>query len=219
MMYFMPENEGDLFDMKFSIIVPIYNSEKYLKECIDSVLAQTFNDYELILVDDGSTDNSRDICDFYSKKYEKILSFHKSNSGQIATRCYGIEKSCGDFVIFLDSDDILSPKALQTINDVISKYSCDMLIYNMERFKDNVNFKEQSNIQINCIETRKELYKTILSDSIYNPLWIKAVRREFIPSKDYSSVYSLRHGEDLLQTLDIIKNNPKTVMTNVMLST
>ena len=91
--------------MLFSVIVPIYNIEKYLKRCIDSVLAQSFGDFELILVDDGSPDNCPAICDEYAAKDERIKVIHKENGGLVSARQEGIKIASGDYVFHLDGDD------------------------------------------------------------------------------------------------------------------
>lgn len=91
--------------MLFSVIIPVYNVEKYLHQCVDSVLKQTFQDYELILVDDGSQDSSPSICDEYAKKDYRIHVIHKINGGQSAARNAGFAVAKGDYVVFLDSDD------------------------------------------------------------------------------------------------------------------
>ena len=95
-----------------SIIIPVYNAEKYLPACIESIIAQSFNDWELILVDDGSTDGSGSICDEYSQKDQRIVAVHKPNGGPSAARNMGIKKAKGDFVTFIDSDDIIKPSFL-----------------------------------------------------------------------------------------------------------
>jgi len=91
----------------FSIIVPIYNVELYLKECLDSILSQTFNDFELILVNDGSTDKSGDIAKEYKNKYNNIKLIDKENGGLSSARNAGIKKAIGDYILFIDSDDML----------------------------------------------------------------------------------------------------------------
>ena len=94
--------------MYFSIIVPVYNVEKYLRECIDSILCQTFTDFELILVDDGSKDESGKICDEYAEKDNRIKVIHKENGGQSTARNCGVKESSGKYIVFLDSDDFIS---------------------------------------------------------------------------------------------------------------
>lgn len=88
-----------------SVIVPIYNSDKYLQRCIDSILSQDFEDFELLLIDDGSTDNSGDICDKYAEKDMRVRVFHKKNGGVSSARNLGIENAKGEWVVFIDSDD------------------------------------------------------------------------------------------------------------------
>lgn len=90
-----------------SIIVPVYQVEKYLRQCIDSILAQTFTDFELILVDDGSKDQSGEICDEYAAKERRICVIHQANQGPGAARNHGVAAACGTYILFLDSDDML----------------------------------------------------------------------------------------------------------------
>ena len=91
--------------MKYSIIVPIYNAEKYLRKCLDSLVNQTYSNYEIILVNDGSVDNSNVIIEEYAKKYNFIKSYTKENTGVADTRNYGISKVNADYMLFVDSDD------------------------------------------------------------------------------------------------------------------
>ena len=95
-----------------SIIVPIYNVEKYLSRCVDSILNQTFTDFELILVDDGSTDNSGKICDEYAEKDCRIKVIHKDNWGVSSARNVGLENSVGEYIMFCDSDDFVEKNAV-----------------------------------------------------------------------------------------------------------
>lgn len=92
---------------KISVIVPVYNVEKYLRRCIDSILAQTFTDFELLLIDDGSKDNSRDLCDGYAMKDERVRVFHKKNGGVSSARNLGLDNAKGEWVSFVDADDYL----------------------------------------------------------------------------------------------------------------
>ena len=94
---------------KISIIVPIYNAEKYLARCIESILRQTYSDLEIILVDDGSVDDSADICDTFAFQDERILVFHQANGGVSVARNLGLKKATGDFVMFVDADDCIEP--------------------------------------------------------------------------------------------------------------
>lgn len=113
-----------------SIIVPAYNSEPYIKECIDSVILQEFHDCELIIVDDYSTDNTLSICQAYEKQHDIIKVFsNSSNLGEGLTRNVGINNAKGDYLLFLDSDDKLLPNSLSYISKMIVKYKFDILTY------------------------------------------------------------------------------------------
>ena len=96
-----------------SIVIPVYNVENYLEQCIESILAQTYEDYELLLIDDGSTDTSGEICDKYSAAYKMITAIHQKNSGVSAARNCGIESSNGDYITFIDSDDWVEPDYIE----------------------------------------------------------------------------------------------------------
>ena len=106
-----------MIKLKFSIILPIYNVEKYLPKCVESILSQTFTDYEIILVDDGSTDNSPAICDKFAKEHSNIKVIHKVNGGQSEARNLGADTANGEYIIFIDSDDfIIKNDFLEKIN-------------------------------------------------------------------------------------------------------
>lgn len=109
--------------MSISIIVPVYNTEKYLSACLDSILTQSFTDFELLLVDDGSTDKSGEICDEYAQKDSRIRVFHKENGGVSSARNLGIEEAVGDYLHFVDADDIVLSGAYEYLNTVIWEYS------------------------------------------------------------------------------------------------
>lgn len=111
-----------------SVIIPVYNVEQYLTKCIESVLSQSFCDYELMLVDDGSTDNSGKICDGYAEKDNRIRVFHKSNGGLSSARNLGVDRAKGVYVFFLDSDDYWCDACvLQTFVDAAEKYGADVI--------------------------------------------------------------------------------------------
>ena len=107
---------------KVSVIVPVYKVEKYLPECIESVLAQTFTDFELILVDDGSPDNSGKICDAYAARDSRIRVFHKENGGVSSARNFGVKNARADCIAFLDSDDWWKPEFLEKMTSLTRKY-------------------------------------------------------------------------------------------------
>ncbi|MBR6690047.1 MAG: glycosyltransferase family 2 protein [Bacilli bacterium] len=120
--------------MKFSIIIPIYNAEKYIEKCLNSVFNQTYNNYELILINDGSKDNSESIIKKIIKKNKNILFFSQENKGQSVARNVGLEHATGDYIIFLDSDDYLDLNLLEVLNEHLKNNSnIDVL-----RFQSNI---------------------------------------------------------------------------------
>lgn len=122
---------------KFSLIVPVYKVEEYLPKCIESVLAQKHQDFELLLIDDGSPDNCGRICDEYAAKYpEKILAVHQPNGGAGAARNHGIRLSKGEYILFLDSDDSISEDLLSDLASVIEQNPVDLILYGARVIKD-----------------------------------------------------------------------------------
>ena len=127
--------------MLFTVIVPVYNVEKYLTKCIDSILSQTFTDFEVILVDDGSTDRCPEICDAYEKKDDRVKVIHKTNGGLVSARNAGIFVARGDYITYVDGDDWIKPNLLQFVRDRIAESSekVDMVIFSGERvFSDHL---------------------------------------------------------------------------------
>ena len=117
--------------MIFSIIIPVYNVEKYLSQCLDSILNQDFTDFELILVDDGSTDRSGEICDQYKSKDSRVNVIHQENSGQATARNAGTKASKGEYIIYIDSDDfIISNDFLSELYSSINNNKVDLNFLN-----------------------------------------------------------------------------------------
>lgn len=189
---------------KFSVVIPVYNTEKYLDEAVQSVIAQTETNFEILLVDDGSTDNSGKICDRWAEKDNRIKVFHQKNKGQIAARECGIRNACGEYVVFLDSDDLIDNDLLATIDKEIQYSHADCIIYGYRKMDNGItNYKcvDKEKLIINDVNL---LFSKILSNSTYNSMCRKAYRREILIGNDYSKLYDLRHGEDLVQSLIIL---------------
>ena len=119
----------------FSIVVPVYNVEPYLAECLDSVVNQTFDDYEIILINDGSFDGSGDICGEYAGKYDRISLIEQDNQGLSAARNAGIRASKGEYIFFVDSDDIVSENLCKSVYGVLKIHDADMVIFSNTRSK------------------------------------------------------------------------------------
>lgn len=111
-----------------SIIIPVYNAESFLRDCIKAVLSQTYDDWELILVDDGSTDESPQICDEFSQRDSRIIVIHKQNGGVSSTRNRGLELAKGEYITFIDADDSINPNYLETLYENACKTGADIVI-------------------------------------------------------------------------------------------
>ena len=113
--------------MKLSVIVPVYNTVQYLKQCIESIINQTYRDMEIILVDDGSTDGSGEICDYYAECFDNIQVFHQENSGIVVARKQGILKATGEYIGFVDSDDWIAEDMYETLMNVAEAENSDIV--------------------------------------------------------------------------------------------
>lgn len=219
------EREANTEMIEFYILVPVYKVEKYIKKCIESVLYQTYHFFKLILVDDGSPDNSGKICDEYAKKDERIVVIHQKNMGPLASRQVGekyvreqqvLEQKIGRynqkstkkiFIIYLDSDDSLKKNALEKIYKIIQKYACDMVIYGFELVKDGKTICPY-NKKINfsgILENKRLLYNLVFNNSGYNSLCRKAISLSLYSGIDYSKYYYIFSGEDLLESIAFYK--------------
>ena len=121
-----------------SVIVPVYNVEKYLPQCLNSIINQTYKNIEVVLVDDGSTDDSGNICEEYKKNDERIIVVHQKNSGLSAARNVGIEISTGEYITFIDSDDYISPDYIENLYSALEQYSADIAICDLKKVSEKV---------------------------------------------------------------------------------
>lgn len=175
-----------------SVIVAIYNSEKWLSRCLDSLLAQTLTNLEIILIDDGSTDFSGQICDEYADKDARIVVFHKPNSGVSATRQLGLSKATGEYLIFLDSDDYALPEAYQTLYDCATRNRAEIVCCNYYRI-------EPTGIQpVHDVRSRYSLH-TKLKDILTHQngyLWNHLVSKDLLMRCSITFPEGMNFGED-----------------------
>ena len=202
-----------------SIIVPIYNGEKYLEECIDSILKQTFKDYELILVNDGSTDNSLKICKDYSKRDKRIKIIDKNNGGASEARNAGIDIAKGDYIGCVDSDDVIHPQMYEILYNKIIEYNADIAICNyIKIYNDKYKIKDINNDNIknikvyNKIEALYELY-TDKEGAFIGP-WQKIYKKKIFENIRYEVG---RINEDKLISHRILYNSNKTIYIDLIL--
>lgn len=199
----------------FSFIIPVYNVDKYLGPCLDSVISQTYANWEAILIDDGSKDNSAIICDEYSAMDDRIKVFHRKNEGSLMARRFGINQAQGQYFLFIDSDDIINRKLLEKANDVIQKTHSDMIVYRFQHFGKYINrnspivFKDGTIIGEDG-RSKEWLWKKIISGNQLNNLCIKIVNRCIIDfDTDYQRYAFMKSGTDLMQSMVLIDNARK----------
>ena len=159
-----------------SIIVPIYNVEKYLTECVESICNQTYNDLEIILIDDGSTDLSGKICDEFAKKDERVVVIHKSNGGLSSARNAGIDVAKGEYIGFVDSDDYVAPQMYRELYESICENNADVSICGY------MTVTEAGNPQISCSLKKEQLsgfeaLRKLGIDGIGGPPFVIAVNK------------------------------------------
>lgn len=174
---------------KISVIVPVYNTEKFLHSCIGSILSQTFTDFELLLINDGSNDNSGTICDEYAAKDSRVKSYHISNRGANNARLKGIQESIGKYVMFVDSDDTISNNYLDVFYHEIDESSVDVVI-------------RTENIKRDVVDKH-----TFMSDMCGSRVSVrlvdKAVRKDVLLSVYKELPRDIVLGEDFMQSLFI----------------
>lgn len=168
---------------KFSLIVPVYRIEEYLPKCIDSVLAQTCQDFELLLIDDGSPDGCGAICDDYAARHpDRIRAVHQSNGGAGAARNHGIRLSCGEYLLFVDGDDYLSPDFLAALAGVIEKAPADLVLFGalVERDGKQVGKLDETvpAERLLTVRDEPELYFGVMAP------WNRAYRRTLFTEND-----------------------------------
>lgn len=194
-----------------SVLIPIYNVERYLQECLISVLNQdTSSIEEIVLVDDGSTDSSSEICSSFLRKNPSLFKYYKKqNGGLISARRFGISKAKGDYCMFLDADDILLPNAFSTLSASLSNnHYPDIIMFNLKYLNEDGSYcyKYKSPFGKTTVfdtSNKKLFLEKLISSSSLNPIVLKLIKRSLLldDSTDYSKYYNNSYGEDLLQSL------------------
>ena len=173
-----------------SIIVPVYQVEKYIRQCVDSILAQTFTDFELILVDDGSKDKSGQICDEYTRMDTRVKVIHKENGGAADTRNRGVNQAVGNYVMFVDSDDYLAPTMLECLYRNILNENADIAACNYLYFFENDRKKDfATNVQSEVLTGTEIFYyrKNERNYGFWTVVWNKLMKREIVGKVKFRS--------------------------------
>lgn len=182
---------------QISIIIPVYNTERFLPHCIESILAQTYKNFELILINDGSSDNSGAICDLYANQDNRIRVIHKKNAGVSEARNTGIKKANGTWITFIDADDYINTNYLQSFENYLDNISCISIHKGMYLEYINSNRRDFAGISATITGTISDYYSAEISGIIDSPCF-KLFSLQII--KKYSLKFDkhLSYGEDLL---------------------
>lgn len=188
-----------------SIVVPVYNTERYLPACLESIDVQRAGSFEVILVDDGSTDGSPLICDAYCDEHDGVSVIHKENEGLLAARRDGLREARGLYVLSLDSDDTLIDGCIQKVLSAIASTSADIISFNftmdLRSLRPSLKANLAPGFHSGC---SYDLVKSLLCDCDFNSVWNKVVRKDLFPCYEwYTERVGLMHGEDLCQLLPI----------------
>lgn len=180
-----------------SVIIPVYNSSKFLGECVESVLSQTYRNFEIILVDDGSTDGSDMLCDWYAQQYSNITAIHKPNEGVTSARRVGLERSRGEFITFLDSDDIIHDNCLYELKRHMTE-DIDLVV-------SEVKYEEK-------LQVTRYIYN-ILNGNIPAGISGKLYRKELFDDLSLSLPNDIVIGEDLIMNIKIALNCSSSIQS------
>ncbi len=202
---------------KITLILPIFNGEKYISRCIDSVLNQTYKNFELIIINDGSTDKSLNIIKKYAKKDNRIKIINKKNEGVSIARNIGIENSTGDFITFIDADDYLETDALETMINLASKYKVE-IVRTSYVLEANNKFVYEKKLNYSGKITLNKNYRDIFINDILNQnfgsyLWLLLIKKDFIIKNKIFFEKELYVFQDLDYYINLFKH-----LTNIYFS-
>ncbi len=200
--------------MKLSIIIPVYNIIKYLDRCIRSIVSQTFDDFEILLIDDGSTDDSGGFCDDWQGWDQRIRVFHKPNGGVSSARNLGLEKAEGEFITFVDGDDYILPGMYERLMILQAEHDADITIsgFATEKKADGSFVPYYSCDEIKIL-SQQEQVKCLLTNTYYTcSCWDKIFRRKIVKNLRFDT--KITHYEDLLFCYETMKRSKKAVYTS-----
>ena len=199
--------EDELMRPMVSIIVPIYNAEQYLRRCVDSILNQEYTDFELLLVNDGSTDASGDICEEYGDQDPRVIVIQKENTGVSDSRNRALDRARGKYLQFLDSDDWITPDATRLFVRAAEEYGCDMVISDFYRVVGE-RLSPKGDIEEEGVLTREEFAAHMMenpADFYYGVLWNKLYRRDIVEEHNLRMDTDINWCEDFMFNLEYIR--------------
>lgn len=227
-------NKGNReYEEKISIIVPVYNVELYLKDCVDGLINQTYKNIEIILVDDGATDKSGEICDELSKKDSRIIVLHKKNGGLSDARNYGLDRAHGEYIIFVDSDDLVSEEMVEVLYNSLANNNADISIIDPTHFYNDEKPEYNLSNEIEIYNSEKSICEMLYQNKFLVSAWGKIYKKEIIKNNKFpvgmifediavmykildkcnvvvynkSKLYGYRHRDDSITTKNFSKKD------------
>jgi glycosyltransferase involved in cell wall biosynthesis len=192
-----------------SVIIPVYNTEKYLRRCINGVLSQTFTDFECILIDDGSTDDSPAMCDAYKDNDDRIRVIHKKNEGISAARQLGIEEAKGKYSIHVDSDDTIDKDMFSGIYNKIVSDGADILLMDYyENYPSGKQIYRHQTKDNDGVATEK-LLNDILRQNVQSCLWLFLIKHDLYAENNIKFAKNINYGEDTLVITELLLKKPR----------
>ena len=194
-----------------SVVVPVYNTERYLNECLNSLSQQTDQEFEIVLVDDGSTDSSGEICDVYANSHPNCIVTHTENQGLLLARRTGMNLATGKYILSLDSDDCLRHDAVQKLKEIITNFHPDLICFDFSRglnqtFRGSIISPGLDDPGFFYNEDLNEI-KRVTCLGKFNSLANKVIKKNVLDlDVDYSDYTGLMHGEDWLQIIALVDN-------------
>lgn len=205
----------------FSVIIPVYNDERYVKECLDSLSKQTFDSFEIICVNDGSTDKTQKVLESYATIFTKYKIINQENKGLSMARNIALEEAIGEYIYFVDSDDVLKEDALEVAWNRCKEHNLDALFFSFENFSDSEKMKSKYAHMINSTKRKGRYSQTfntgqnmliefVNNNEYYVTVWAQIAKKDFL-EKNYIQFYPGILFEDNLYTMQVLLNAKKVM--------
>ena len=199
-----------------SILVPVYNASQWLRQCLDSIVGQSYKNLQVVLVDDGSTDDSLAICREYAERYSFVEVHHQENRGVAAARNALLDKATGDFVLFVDSDDWIETNAIEMMVRCSNEHSAKMVVCgNCIVDECNVVCANVFGGEEQLWDKNRTIREFLRHTTLRGQLWNKLIKRELFEGKQFN--HSVRYGEDAAMLWDVLCDVDKVVLINIPL--
>lgn len=202
-------------NIKFSIIVPVYNVESYLNNCLESLIKQTYKNIEILLIDDGSSDQSPKICDEFSERYENIIVFHKENGGLSEARNYGLKKASGDYILFVDSDDYISEDTCYNFLQILKNSEADIVTGNCVRVENNKQTYELFDQTVKINDGQEFIKSQLLNKTFHVAAWRNVYKRVFLLTNNLYFKKGIYH-EDEQWTPRVFLSAERVINTDIV---